>query len=47
VQLYLIDPLADSRWDDLVDFEIVPVLTSGEFWANVQSARMERGHEDG
>jgi len=23
---------------DLVDFEIVPVLTSGEFWANVQSA---------
>ena len=23
-----------SRWDDLVDFEIVPVLTSAEFWAN-------------
>ena len=22
-----------SRWDDLVDFEIVPVLTSAEFWA--------------
>jgi hypothetical protein len=22
-----------SRWDDLVDFEIVPVLTSSEFWA--------------
>jgi Protein of unknown function (DUF3303) len=21
------------RWDDLVDFEIVPVLTSTEFWA--------------
>jgi hypothetical protein len=20
------------RWDDLVDFEIVPVLTSAEFW---------------
>jgi hypothetical protein len=28
--------LADwvSRWDDLVDFEIVPVLTSADFWAN-------------
>jgi Domain of unknown function (DUF3303) len=23
-----------SRWDDLVDFEIVPVQTSAEFWAN-------------
>jgi Protein of unknown function (DUF3303) len=22
-----------SRWDDLVDFEIVPVMTSGEFWS--------------
>lgn len=22
-----------SRWDDLVDFEIVPVLTSTEFWS--------------
>ncbi len=21
-----------SRWDDLVDFEIIPVLTSNEFW---------------
>lgn len=25
-----------SRWDDLVDFEIVPVLTSGEFWSKNQ-----------
>jgi hypothetical protein len=25
-----------SRWDDLVDFEIVPVVTSGEFWAKMQ-----------
>jgi len=24
-----------SRWDDLVDFEIVPVLTSAEFWAQL------------
>jgi hypothetical protein len=23
-----------SRWDDLVDFEIVPVLTSAEFWSS-------------
>jgi hypothetical protein len=22
------------RWDDLVDFEIVPVLTSAEFWVD-------------
>jgi hypothetical protein len=22
-------------WADLVDFEIVPVLTSGEYWASV------------
>ena len=30
--------LADwvSRWKDLVDFEIVPVLTSAEFWAKPQ-----------
>ncbi len=25
-----------SRWDDLVDFEIVPVLSSGDFWARMQ-----------
>ena len=24
------------RWDDLVDFEIVPVLTSADFWAKTQ-----------
>jgi hypothetical protein len=22
-----------SRWDDLIEFEIVPVLTSADFWA--------------
>jgi len=26
-----------SRWDDLVDFEIVPVLGSAEFWAAVRT----------
>jgi hypothetical protein len=25
-----------SRWDDLVDFEIIPVLTSSDFWSKVQ-----------
>ena len=25
-----------SRWDDLVEFEIVPVLTSVEFWAQTR-----------
>ena len=23
------------RWEDLVDFEIVPVLTSAEYWATI------------
>ena len=23
-----------SRWDDLIDFEIVPVVTSADFWAS-------------
>jgi hypothetical protein len=22
-----------SRWDDLVEFEVTPVLSSGDFWA--------------
>jgi hypothetical protein len=26
-----------AAWQDLVEFEIVPVLTSQEFWAKVQS----------
>jgi hypothetical protein len=26
-----------ARWEDLVDFEIVPVLTSQEFWAGASS----------
>ena len=25
-----------SRWDDLVDFEVVPVQTSGDFWSRIQ-----------
>ncbi len=25
-----------SRWEDLVDFEIIPVTTSAEFWAKKQ-----------
>ena len=25
-----------SRWDDLIDFEIVSVLTSADFWAKTQ-----------
>ncbi len=33
------ESLADwvSRWDDLVEFEIVPVVTSAEFWSKPQS----------
>lgn len=26
-----------SRWDDLMDCEIIPVLTSADFWAKVRS----------
>lgn len=26
-----------SHWSDLVDFEIIPVQTSSEFWANAQA----------
>ena len=25
-----------SRWDDLIDFEIVPVMISAEFWSKIQ-----------
>jgi hypothetical protein len=25
-----------ARWNDLVDFEIIPVLTSADFWGNPQ-----------
>jgi Protein of unknown function (DUF3303) len=28
-----------SHWDDLVDFEIIPVQTSGEFWSKFQLDR--------
>ena len=28
-----------TRWDDLVDFEIVPVLTSADFWTKFASER--------
>ena len=24
-----------SRWHDLVDFEVVPVLTSSDFWSSI------------
>jgi hypothetical protein len=26
-----------SRWNDLIDFEIIPVQTSGEFWAKINA----------
>ena len=31
-----------SHWEDLVDFEVVPVLTSNEFWSKIQSG--DDGH---
>jgi uncharacterized protein DUF3303 len=30
-----------SRWSDLVDLEVVPVESSGDFWARVQAERDE------
>jgi hypothetical protein len=24
-----------SRWDDLVDFEVIPVLPSSKFWSSI------------
>ncbi len=32
----LVDAWA-RRWDDLVDMEIVPVMTSAEFWSRLQN----------
>jgi hypothetical protein len=29
-----------SKWDDLVEFEIVPVVTSAEFWAKQPTDRI-------
>lgn len=29
-----------SHWDDVVDFETVPVLTSAEFWSKPQSEQI-------
>jgi hypothetical protein len=26
-----------SHWSDLVDFEVIPILTSGDFWARAGS----------
>lgn len=26
-----------NRWNDLIDFEIVPILTSDDFWSKAQS----------
>ena len=28
-----------SRWQDLIDFEIVPVLTSSDFWSTIPRER--------
>ncbi len=28
-----------ERWEDLVEFEVVPVVESKEYWENVNSAR--------
>lgn len=35
-----------SRWSDLVDFEVFPVLTSTDYWAR-QAARVGRPNVEG
>lgn len=30
-----------SRWDDLVEFEIIPVQTSSEFWSGLESKQSD------
>jgi hypothetical protein len=30
-----------SRWDDLIDFEIVPVQTSADFWSRAAAPRAD------
>lgn len=30
-----------NRWSDLVDFEVIPVQTSAEFWAEASSEKSE------
>ena len=35
-----------SRWDDIVDFEVIPVLTSAEASAAVASLAASRSKED-
>jgi hypothetical protein len=30
-----------SRWSDLIDFEVVPVLISADFWARAQTDQDE------
>ena len=35
-----------ARWSDIVDFEVIPVLTSAEAGAAVASMATSRGEED-
>jgi hypothetical protein len=36
-QIESLNPWIDC-WNDLVDFEVVPVLPSGEFWTTFQKS---------
>jgi len=33
-----------SRWDDLIEFEIVPVQPSGEYWSGIRPAQTFPGN---
>jgi Protein of unknown function (DUF3303) len=32
-----------KNWDDLIDFEVIPVQTSAEFWSNFRAAEPMAG----
>jgi len=35
-----------SRWEDLIEFEIVPVLTSSDFWAKERQKGKKEGKRE-
>jgi hypothetical protein len=30
-----------ANWSDLVDFEVIPVMTSSQFWSGIESGRAQ------
>jgi hypothetical protein len=30
-----------ANWSDLVDFEVIPVMTSSQFWTSIESGQAQ------